>query len=72
MIDTQKRNTKNQFDDLYKNVLNQMAMEELNIKLIWEFDGSEKWEDDDMWVPVCPTSAHSGTFRRFFRNFTRF
>lgn len=60
MIDSQKRNTKNQFDDLYKNVLNQMAMEELNIKLIWEFDGSEKWEDDDMWVPVCPTSAHSG------------
>jgi len=59
-INGQKSNTKNQFEDLYGKVRNEMAMEELNIKLIWEYDGSEKWEDDDMWVPVCPTSAHSG------------
>ena len=40
-----------------------MAIEELNIKLIYEFDGSENWKDeDDIWVPVCPTSAHSGKF----------
>ena len=37
-----------------------MAIEELNIKLIWEYDGTEVWEEDDQWVPVCPTSAHSG------------
>lgn len=60
-IQSQKRSTKDQFDDLYKNVINQMAIEELNIKLIYEFDGSENWKDeDDIWVPVCPTSAHSG------------
>ena len=44
-----------------------MAIEELNIKLIYEFDGSENWKDeDDIWVPVCPTSAHSGKIIRFF------
>jgi len=60
-IQSQKRSTKDQFDDLYRNVINQMAIEELNIKLIYEFDGSENWKDeDDIWVPVCPTSAHSG------------
>jgi len=60
-IQSQKRSTKDQFDDLYRNVINQMALEELNIKLIYEFDGSENWKDeDDLWVPVCPTSAHSG------------
>ena len=38
-----------------------MAIEELNVKLIYEFDGSENWKDeDDLWIPVCPTSAHSG------------
>lgn len=60
-IQSQKRSTKDQFDDLYRNVINQMAIEELNIKLVYEFDGSENWKDeDDIWVPVCPTSAHSG------------
>ena len=60
VIDSQKRNTKNQFDDLYNKVKTEMAIEELNIKLIWEYDGTEVWEEDDQWVPVCPTSAHSG------------
>ena len=46
-----------------------MAMEELNIKLVWEFTGEEKWDDDDMWVPVCPTSAHSGMFYSEFVHF---
>jgi len=44
-----------------------MAIEELNIKLIYEFDGSENWKDeDDIWVPVCPTSAHSGKFTGYW------
>ena len=44
-----------------------MAIEELNIKLVYEFDGSENWKDeDDIWVPVCPTSAHSGMFSGFY------
>jgi len=60
VVKGQKRNTQNQFDDLYKTVINQMAMESLNIKLVWEFTGDEVWSDDDPWVPVCPTSAHSG------------
>ena len=44
-----------------------MAIEELNIKLIWEYDGTEVWEEDDQWVPVCPTSAHSGLIIFYFR-----
>merc|ERR1712083_751240 len=43
VVKGQKRNTQNQFEDLYKNVINQMAMESLNIKLVWEFTGDEVW-----------------------------
>ena len=46
-----------------------MAIEELNVKLIYEFDGSENWKDeDDLWIPVCPTSAHSGKFTKPVKN----
>ena len=50
-----------------------MAIEELNVKLIYEFDGSENWKDeDDLWIPVCPTSAHSGEFTDTVKNKAQF
>jgi len=56
-VKEQKRGTHDQFDSGFQTVFNQMAGEEYNVKLFWEFT-----EDDDPaeWIPVVPTSAHSG------------
>ena len=55
-IKSQKRGTQNQFEELYQQVFTQMAKEELNVKLFYQFNN----DDDRDWVPVVPTSAHSG------------
>ena len=40
-----------------------MAEAELNIKLFYEFgSGEDRDPDEREWVPVVPTSAHSGLY----------
>lgn len=61
MLKNQKSSTTNQFEELFQQVFVQMAKEELNVKM---FDTFTVDDDPADWVPVVPTSAHSGTESR--------
>lgn len=57
VLKNQKSSTTNQFEELFQQVFVQMAKEELNVKM---FDTFTVDDDPADWVPVVPTSAHSG------------